>query len=574
MDTQQRSAYDATRDFSDKGFRAGCYAPFTSMYLDPAGDVRACCQNVGHVLGNVGRESLLGIWRGERAEQLRAAMVDYDMGLGCRFCQWQFDDGNFGAALAHDFEGLAVVAPEAGWPQRLELAISNTCNLECVMCDGDLSSRIRAHREHRPRLPRVYDDRFFSDLAAFLPHLVEVRFLGDAWGCRVSVNTVIRDPFALYQLPLPEFEAMVAALEKQARKLRRRLSLNLDVWDAEIDRLRHWRDQSRAEVALRAEREVTATIRRRTTYFQPAPAPRAPAAACVGAVPGADARSSDHEVPGEVESRPDPRISSRVEPLTPALSESAGAPEITPAAASALAAEGMATPRTTFLVCDPDDRAVEVGPGSEFAGIPVERCLGSSYVDVVAEVSSHLGEPVLIDEQHGADHLVRRIRFDPRDGRTTYVQVVAVPVPWEGGSERSGSLTVAAASTTAPVWGGPPPGCRDRRRYPRVREREDRGRGPVEPAAVVRGGGSSHTIDRAGSNRTALGRCHHVLVEDNTVNRTYLTGSGNVDPFSYEGVFVEDSTDVTLRLRPGRGGDGRRSGPVGRGRSGRRRAAT
>ena len=46
------------------------------------------------------------------------------------------------------------------------------------MCNGDLSSSIRIHREHRPPLPKVYDEAFFSDLDAFLPHLKRITFLG------------------------------------------------------------------------------------------------------------------------------------------------------------------------------------------------------------------------------------------------------------------------------------------------------------------------------------------------------------------------------------------------------------
>ncbi len=45
MDTDTRRAYDASRDFADKPFRAGCYAPFTSMLFLPSGDAYVCCRN-------------------------------------------------------------------------------------------------------------------------------------------------------------------------------------------------------------------------------------------------------------------------------------------------------------------------------------------------------------------------------------------------------------------------------------------------------------------------------------------------------------------------------------------------
>ncbi|MCB1016892.1 MAG: radical SAM protein [Acidimicrobiales bacterium] len=148
------------------------------MYLDPHGDVLACCQNTEQLLGNVADHPLLEIWRGAPARELRAALTDYDLGRGCRFCAWQVDDGNLTTTYSRSFEHLPVRDEAPAWPARLELALSNTCNLECVMCNGEWSSRIRARREGRAPLPKVYDDRFFDDLRAFLPHLREVRFLG------------------------------------------------------------------------------------------------------------------------------------------------------------------------------------------------------------------------------------------------------------------------------------------------------------------------------------------------------------------------------------------------------------
>jgi hypothetical protein len=46
------------------------------------------------------------------------------------------------------------------------------------MCNGELSSSIRIHREHRPALVSPYDDAFFEQLEDFLPHLERVMFLG------------------------------------------------------------------------------------------------------------------------------------------------------------------------------------------------------------------------------------------------------------------------------------------------------------------------------------------------------------------------------------------------------------
>ena len=60
----------------------------------------------------------------------------------------------------------------------MELELSNQCNLECVMCSGELSSGIRKNRDNLPPLPMIYDDSFREQLHEFIPHLTELRFNG------------------------------------------------------------------------------------------------------------------------------------------------------------------------------------------------------------------------------------------------------------------------------------------------------------------------------------------------------------------------------------------------------------
>ena len=148
------------------------------MYLDQHGGVRACCQNAHYPMGYVTEKSLAEIWRGGRAGRLRRALEQHDYSHGCEFCEWQVADGHESMAYARWYDYLPLSGPEPEWPLQLELSMSNTCNLQCVMCNGDWSSSIRAQREHRPPLPAVYDDAFFDDLRRFLPHLERVKFLG------------------------------------------------------------------------------------------------------------------------------------------------------------------------------------------------------------------------------------------------------------------------------------------------------------------------------------------------------------------------------------------------------------
>lgn len=163
---------------AEAGPHVACNAPFTSMYLDQRGWVRACCMNDTHTLGNVADEPLSAIWHGERLARLRAAIEVDDLRLGCDICKWQVDQGRPDLAFSRWFNELPTRDLQPEWPRMLELSVSNACNLQCAMCNGEWSSSIRSQREGLPPLPKVYGEAFFDDLAAFLPHLERIKFLG------------------------------------------------------------------------------------------------------------------------------------------------------------------------------------------------------------------------------------------------------------------------------------------------------------------------------------------------------------------------------------------------------------
>ena len=177
-----------------------CKAPTTSMYLDPRGEVRACCQNLWQRLGNITETSLLEMWRGIRMDTLRSAVDGGDLSHGCERCAVHIDAGHPEAAYARAFDWLEPDDDQPAWPRQLEFALSNACNLQCTMCNGDLSSAIRVHREGRAPLPTVYDDAFFQELDLFLPHLRSAAFLGgEPFLGRESLRVMHR----LAELPAP-----------------------------------------------------------------------------------------------------------------------------------------------------------------------------------------------------------------------------------------------------------------------------------------------------------------------------------------------------------------------------------
>ncbi len=175
-----RGQYDRNRDIARQPFRSACYAPFTSLYFNPTGDVTPCCQTQksDFVLGNVAVEPLGAIWNGEKIRQLRESLAGYQFPKACGFCDWQVRSGNMEGVFATVFDVFTIYDSPIEWPIAMEFSMSNACNFECIMCDGVNSSRIRKRREKRPPLPRPYDERFLDDLDEYLPHLRWARFYG------------------------------------------------------------------------------------------------------------------------------------------------------------------------------------------------------------------------------------------------------------------------------------------------------------------------------------------------------------------------------------------------------------
>lgn len=161
-----------------RGLRTACHAPFTSLYFDTLGDVRVCCHNERHTVGNVTRQTLDDIWHGPSLQALRDALALDDYSLGCDYCHWQLHESGAAGLYARQYDHLPVVQRAPRFPLRMEFSVSNTCNLECIMCRGVWSSSIRSRRERLPPLPKAYGEAFFTQLRAYLPHLREAMFFG------------------------------------------------------------------------------------------------------------------------------------------------------------------------------------------------------------------------------------------------------------------------------------------------------------------------------------------------------------------------------------------------------------
>lgn len=181
-----------------------CNAPFTSLFINMNGTVNVCGYNKTFILGNINEQKLSDIWNGERHRKLQEAIRNFNLSNGCQACQSKIENGDYHRA------SIYFDSPKASKKytlKKITFELSNTCNLECVMCNGELSSLIRKNVEHRPPLKQNKTDYLVQQLSDFIPQLEFVQFLGgepllikpyyDIWDkivrenpdCTISVQT-------------------------------------------------------------------------------------------------------------------------------------------------------------------------------------------------------------------------------------------------------------------------------------------------------------------------------------------------------------------------------------------------
>jgi radical SAM protein with 4Fe4S-binding SPASM domain len=154
-----------------------CYLPFNSMTFSMSGRVYVCSYNKNILLGKYPEQTVEQIWQGEQAVKLREHMRHNDLSYGCGHCKFYFDKGKFSNLRPPSFDRYSDHT-EADTPRVLEFELSNECNLECQMCNGNVSSSIRKRRDGLPPLHNPYDDAFLEQLRPYLSNVKEAKFYG------------------------------------------------------------------------------------------------------------------------------------------------------------------------------------------------------------------------------------------------------------------------------------------------------------------------------------------------------------------------------------------------------------
>ena len=216
FDKKNIAEYNSTRSLlADKSLI--CHAPFTNINFEQTGKATACCYNRKHIMGTYPSSSVRDMWYGEQAQILRQYIRDNNLNGGCRMCKLQLESKNYGGFKAKLYDEYASGIESKAktllknltgkknyppMPKVMEFELENTCNLECIMCNGEFSSSIRKNREKLPPLVSPYDKKFVDQLCEFMPYLTDMKFLGgepfmidiyyDIWENVAKINPTIK----------------------------------------------------------------------------------------------------------------------------------------------------------------------------------------------------------------------------------------------------------------------------------------------------------------------------------------------------------------------------------------------
>lgn len=152
-----------------------CKAPYANLYFSRTGDVLACCFNRDFVLGTYPTDTLKEIWEGAKSTNFKKTLKKNQMPIGCDICIRELKNKNYNGVIARQFDFLNRTK---NYPVMMEFELDNICNLECVMCEGELSSKIRTHREGKDKIETPYNDNFIDYISPFLKRSKLLRFGG------------------------------------------------------------------------------------------------------------------------------------------------------------------------------------------------------------------------------------------------------------------------------------------------------------------------------------------------------------------------------------------------------------
>ncbi len=252
-----------------------CYLPEANMWFSQDGEVRICSYNKKAVLGKYPQNSIKELWGNPVAQDLRKNISEHRLAeAGCSYCEDFIKAKKFYNINPQPFDKY-INDISAGFPLVMEFALSSNCNLECIMCNGHVSSAIMRNREKKPVESCPYDSAFVEQLNEFIPHLKEARFYGgepflidiyySIWDKILALNPAI----SMYILT--NGTIWNAKVENIIRNGNCRMGVSLDAMDKKV--YEQIRKNADYDVTMQNILRINKIVRSKNMYLNLSPTP-------------------------------------------------------------------------------------------------------------------------------------------------------------------------------------------------------------------------------------------------------------------------------------------------------------
>lgn len=109
-----------------------CHLLWDSVFIDPRGDVYACCHSLPSSLGNLGNADLASIWTGAEARRQREQSLN-----GRLHCAEKCN-----ILTPEEKTGLTAHPVYERHPKTVWILYGELCNIRCIMCPQDHRSKV------------------------------------------------------------------------------------------------------------------------------------------------------------------------------------------------------------------------------------------------------------------------------------------------------------------------------------------------------------------------------------------------------------------------------------------------
>ncbi len=146
-----------------------CYAPWHSLYVDPSGPYRVCCNNWESIGSPSEGKTFEEIFNGGKAKEIRQTFLSGALPISCKSC-FLNESNSFKSLRQYFSESLVSKPKQSEYDhsarkedlQKLDLCLSNKCNLACEYCNSGTSTQWIKKEKQLKTVDQKFYENFWS----------------------------------------------------------------------------------------------------------------------------------------------------------------------------------------------------------------------------------------------------------------------------------------------------------------------------------------------------------------------------------------------------------------------------